>query len=88
MADILKLIPNTGGNLKEVRENLELVGTLFMMLLASLAENKSPLLGLMAANLHVLKTAALGAKLDRNQQKAIEKAVECIDGLLASMNAE
>ena len=88
MADILKLIPNTGNTLKEIKENSDLTSTLFMVLLAALAESRSPILERMSANLHILKTAAVAANIDRNQQKAVDRGIECIDGLLASMNAE
>ena len=84
MKTILNLVPNTGKTPKELRATLDLADTLLTALLASLGQFHPPILGKMRSHLLLMQQQAIpGDPANRDQQEAINKAIELIDGLLA-----
>lgn len=84
MATILKLVPNTGNTLKEVRDGSHISGTLLTALIAGLAQERSPILNRMLENLQLMKRQMdITGKANRHEQDTLNKALQFVESLIA-----
>lgn len=84
MKTILNLVPNSGQNPKELRATVNLIDALLAALFASLAQLSLPIVARMRSHLLVMQQQAIsGHPANREQQDAINGAIELIDAFLA-----
>jgi len=89
MKTILNLVPNPGKSQKELRATVDLLSTSLSALLMSLAQVSPLVIGKMQGHLLRLQQDAIaGDPANREQQDAINKAIELIDALDAVAHAK
>lgn len=85
---ILHLIPGAGEKPKELRTALDLTDTLLTALLASLGQLHPPVLAKMRSHLLLMQMQAIpDHPANRNQQEAINQAIQFIDDLLSAIDS-
>jgi hypothetical protein len=84
--NILKLIPNTGKDLKQLRDTSHLIATLFTALLASLIQEPETkvIVSRLLENLRAMHNKAIRRKLSKNEIETTKKAVDFIQSLIVA----
>jgi hypothetical protein len=83
---ILKLIPNTGKDLKQLRDGSHLVATLVTALLASLVQepSSSVIISRMLENLRAMHNQAIREKVSKHEIETTKKAFDIIQSLVVA----
>jgi hypothetical protein len=83
---ILKLIPNTGKDLKQLRDASDLVGTLITALFASLIQEPSSavIINRMLENVRWMHNQAVRGKAAKREIETTKKALDLMQNLIVA----